>query len=130
MDGRCAFGLSPRQKDNSRLRRQLKFAWDQVAAIKQFLSDYGMVWVGETPMPPNMGGEGEEPLDLTPPLLGLKLERLRSGRDSVRYSNEASALPAPQWAKTSAGVRKSLPSLLPTAGDAPAGLRGSHSKYV
>lgn len=33
--------------ENSRLRSQLKYAWKQVAEMKAFLNDYGMVWVGE-----------------------------------------------------------------------------------
>lgn len=38
----------------SRLRGQLRNAWWQVAQMKEFLNDYGMVWVGE----PGDGGEG------------------------------------------------------------------------
>ena len=34
------------QKENSRLKRQLKLAWGQVGDMKLFLNDYGMVWVG------------------------------------------------------------------------------------
>lgn len=34
------------QRENARLRRQLQLAWGQVGDMKQFLTDYGMVWVG------------------------------------------------------------------------------------
>ncbi|KXZ46755.1 hypothetical protein GPECTOR_41g720 [Gonium pectorale] len=33
--------------ENARLRSQLKYAWKQVAEMKAFLNDYGMVWMGE-----------------------------------------------------------------------------------
>jgi hypothetical protein len=44
---RAAVGLGAElQRENARLRRQLQLAWGQVGDMKQFLTDYGMVWVG------------------------------------------------------------------------------------
>lgn len=37
------------QCEVQRLRQQCKTAWQQVAEIKAFLQDYGLVWVGDTP---------------------------------------------------------------------------------
>ncbi|GMH33932.1 hypothetical protein BSKO_01766 [Bryopsis sp. KO-2023] len=36
------------QAENDRLRKQNRIAWQQVAELKEFLNDYGMVWVGST----------------------------------------------------------------------------------
>ncbi|KAG1676817.1 hypothetical protein FOA52_010326 [Chlamydomonas sp. UWO 241] len=41
--------------EGARLRSQLRAAWAQVAQMKAFLNDYGMVWVGE---PGAANGEG------------------------------------------------------------------------
>lgn len=35
------------RSENLRLRAQVKLAWKQVADMKNFLNDYGMVWVGD-----------------------------------------------------------------------------------
>lgn len=35
------------QTENLRLRQQNARAWNEVAHLKEFLSDYGLVWVGE-----------------------------------------------------------------------------------
>lgn len=34
------------QDENKRLRQQCAAAWSQVTGLKEFLNDYGMVWVG------------------------------------------------------------------------------------
>ena len=44
-----------RSRSDARLRAQLRYAWKQVTEMKQFLSDYGLVWVGE----PDTEGLGE-----------------------------------------------------------------------
>eukprot|EP00854_Cymbomonas_tetramitiformis_P003835 gene3835-4791_t len=47
----CLQGLAEKElkkkKENAYLRRQNEFAWSQVAELKEFLSDYGMVWIGK-----------------------------------------------------------------------------------
>jgi hypothetical protein len=39
------------QMELQRLRRQCKEAWQQVAEMKGFLNDYGLVWVGDNSVP-------------------------------------------------------------------------------
>ena len=46
----------------TRLRAKVRYAWQQIAQMKQFLSDYGLVWVGE----PDSEGLAE-PLAADPP---------------------------------------------------------------
>lgn len=46
------------QAECQRLRHQAKVAWQQVADLKQFLNDYGLVWVGEDmPQPAQQAGQ-------------------------------------------------------------------------
>eukprot|EP00798_Chlamydomonas_sp_ICE-L_P025153 gene25153-10784_t len=49
------------RSENARLRAQSKMAWSQVAEMKSFLNDYGMVWVGE-PEPLSPSSSSENPL--------------------------------------------------------------------
>ncbi|KAG2488049.1 hypothetical protein HYH03_013354 [Edaphochlamys debaryana] len=46
-EGGDASAVMHLRSENSRLRAQLKYAWKQVAEMKGFLNDYGLVWVGE-----------------------------------------------------------------------------------
>ena len=40
-------GVAHLRSEAARLRAQVRFAWKQVAEMKNFLADYGLVWVGE-----------------------------------------------------------------------------------
>lgn len=39
--------LERQRKENARQRHQAQLAWQQVAEMKAFLNDYGMVWIGQ-----------------------------------------------------------------------------------
>ncbi|KAG2443096.1 hypothetical protein HYH02_009510 [Chlamydomonas schloesseri] len=49
------------RSENARLRAQLKYAWKQVAEMKGFLNDYGMVWVGEPEAEAELAAHGYGP---------------------------------------------------------------------
>ncbi|GFR47077.1 hypothetical protein Agub_g8764, partial [Astrephomene gubernaculifera] len=51
------------RSENARLRAQLRYAWKQVAEMKAFLNDYGMIWMGEPEVEAELVAHGFGPAD-------------------------------------------------------------------
>lgn len=112
--------------ENTRLRRQLKFAWGQVADLKRFLNDYGMVWVGEQD-PDLVTVEGGAAGSAKP-------SSRRASQEGAGGPSSASAQQQqgkrPQWsAALDVKVPKPCPAALapPSAADRTHGLLPDHS---
>ncbi|GLC38226.1 hypothetical protein PLESTB_001085400 [Pleodorina starrii] len=97
--------------ENSRLRAQLKYAWKQVAEMKDFLNDYGMVWMGEPEAEAELVAHGFGPAgaDGAPrrPGTGGSLQALSpepSDPLGPRRSSHSGAAPGPSSASAAAAA--------------------------
>ncbi len=99
------------RSEAARLRAQVKYAWKQVAEMKSFLSDYGLVWVGE----PDVEGLGDPSASATPSSSSAAAERRPAARNASQAEGGEGAAAMPP--------RPPAQDRQPANGPGPRGLR-------